>query len=160
MPPFGAESFAALSDPTSSKAFECLERVGMLEQAHARADRLSGGQQQRVAIARALAQEPRLIVADEPVASLNPASATGVLQLLQNIVRSEGVTVICSLHQVGYARAFAGRIIGLARGRVVIDAPTNTLGDGDFATLYEPGVSRAGVAIQPLGLSCGIIPLA
>ena len=143
------------------KAFECLERVGMLEQAHTRADRLSGGQQQRVAIARALAQEPRLIVADEPVASLDPAAATGVLQLLQNIVRSEGVTVICSLHQVGYARAFAGRIIGLARGRVVIDAPTNTLGDGDFATLYEPGVSQqAGVAIQPPGLSCGTIPLA
>lgn len=79
------------------KAFECLERVGMLDHGHQRADTLSGGQQQRVAIARSLAQEPRLIVADEPVASLDPNSATGVLQLLKDIARGDGVAVICSL---------------------------------------------------------------
>jgi phosphonate transport system ATP-binding protein len=123
------------------KAFECLERVGMLEHAHDRADRLSGGQQQRVAIARALAQEARIIVADEPIASLDPASATGVLQLLQTIVRSEGVAVICSLHQVAYARAFSDRIIGLTGGRVVLDAATKTLVDENFAALYTPGTS-------------------
>jgi phosphonate transport system ATP-binding protein len=129
------------------KAFECLERVGMLEHAHDRADRLSGGQQQRVAIARALAQEPRLIVADEPVASLDPASAAGVLQLLQNIARSEGVAVILSLHQVGYARAFADRIIGLASGRVILDAKTGMLKDEDFAALYEAGASSQGITM-------------
>jgi phosphonate transport system ATP-binding protein len=118
------------------KAFECLERVDMLDHAHERADRLSGGQQQRVAIARALAQEPRLIVADEPVASLDPTSAAGVLQLLRNIARADGVAVICSLHQVGYARTFADRIIGLAQGRVIIDAKTSTLTDKDYHALY------------------------
>jgi phosphonate transport system ATP-binding protein len=136
------------------KAFECLERVGMLDHAHDRADRLSGGQQQRVAVARALAQEPRLIVADEPVASLDPASATGVLQLLQNIARSEGVSVILSLHQVGYARAFADRIIGLVGGRITADAPAGALNDEDFAALYEAGASSQGVLLpggQPNG---------
>jgi phosphonate transport system ATP-binding protein len=119
------------------KAFECLERVGMLDHAQQRADTLSGGQQQRVAIARALAQEPRLIVADEPVASLDPNSAAGVLQLLKDIALADGVAVICSLHQVGYARSYADRIIGLARGRVAIDAPTHSLQDVDFKTLYK-----------------------
>jgi len=121
------------------KAFECLERVDMLDHANERADRLSGGQQQRVAIARALAQEPRLIVADEPVASLDPASAAGVLQLLRNIARSDGVAVICSLHQVGYARTFADRIIGLAQGRVIMDAKTSALSERDYHALYAPG---------------------
>jgi phosphonate transport system ATP-binding protein len=119
------------------KGFESLERVGMLDHALQRADTLSGGQQQRVAIARALAQEPRLIVADEPVASLDPSSAAGVLELLKEIARSDGVAVICSLHQVGYARSYADRIIGLSRGRVTIDAPTRTLQDADYDALYE-----------------------
>jgi phosphonate transport system ATP-binding protein len=132
------------------KAFECLERVDMLEHAHARADRLSGGQQQRVAIARALAQEPRLIVADEPVASLDPTSAAGVLQLLRNIARSDGVAVICSLHQVGYARTFADRIIGLVQGRVIIDAKTSTLSDKDYHALYAP-VTSPDVMMLPTG---------
>jgi phosphonate transport system ATP-binding protein len=131
------------------KAFECLERVGMLDHAHDRADRLSGGQQQRVAIARALAQEPRLIVADEPVASLDPASAAVVLQLLQNIARAEGVAVILSLHQVGYARAFADRIIGLAGGRVIADAPTGMLREEDFTALYETVAPSQGVIAPP-----------
>ncbi len=120
------------------KAFECLERVGMREHAHDRADRLSGGQQQRIAIARALAEEPRLIVADEPVASLDPASAAGVLLLLRTIARSDGVAVICSLHQVGYARTFADQIIGLVGGRMIIDSKTSALTDRDFDALYEP----------------------
>jgi phosphonate transport system ATP-binding protein len=131
------------------KALECLERVGMLDHVHQRADRLSGGQQQRVAIARALAQEPRLIVADEPVASLDPTSAAGVLQLLKDIARSDGVAVICSLHQVGYARAYADRIIGLARGRVALDAPTCSLSDGDFDALYDAAPATANAHAQP-----------
>jgi phosphonate transport system ATP-binding protein len=120
------------------KAFSSLERVGMLEHALQRADTLSGGQQQRVAIARALAQEPRLIVADEPIASLDPNAAAGILQLLKDIARTDGVSVICSLHQVDYARAYADRIIGLAHGRIVVDAATPGLGDADYAAIYAP----------------------
>jgi phosphonate transport system ATP-binding protein len=94
-------------------ALECLDRVGLMELAPRRADTLSGGQQQRVAIARALAQRPTLILADEPVASLDPNASTGVLDLLHGIARSEGVAVVCSLHQVHLARAYADRIVGL-----------------------------------------------
>jgi phosphonate transport system ATP-binding protein len=119
------------------KAFESLERVGLLDHALQRADTLSGGQQQRVAIARALAQEPRLIVADEPVASLDPSSAASVLELLKEIARSDGVAVICSLHQVNYARLYADRIIGLSHGHVVIDAQARTLHDANLNALYE-----------------------
>jgi phosphonate transport system ATP-binding protein len=119
------------------KGFESLERVGLLDQALQRADTLSGGQQQRVAIARSLAQEPRLIVADEPVASLDPSSAAGVLELLKQIARSDGVAVICSLHQVNYARLYADRIVGLSRGRVILDAQTGTLDDAKYHALYE-----------------------
>jgi phosphonate transport system ATP-binding protein len=103
-------------------ASRCLERVGMLERAEARADQLSGGQQQRVAIARALAQEAAVILADEPVASLDPDSAATVLQTLRSIAGS-GVAVIASLHQVHLAMAYADRIVALRDGRVFQDAP-------------------------------------
>jgi phosphonate transport system ATP-binding protein len=102
-------------------ALQCLERVGLLDHAGQRADRLSGGQQQRVAIARALAQQPELIVADEPVASLDPANGSGVLELLKGICRDEGVALLCSLHQIHYARRFADHVIGMDRGRVLFD---------------------------------------
>jgi len=128
------------------RAFECLERVGMLDHALQRADTLSGGQQQRVALARARAQEPRLIVADEPVASLDPSSAAGVMQLLKDIARDEGVAVICSLHQVGYARTFTDRVIGLARGRVVVDAPTQSLDEAAYDALYGSADLRSNTA--------------
>lgn len=121
------------------KALECLERVGLLDQAQQRADTLSGGQQQRVAIARALAQEARLIVADEPVASLDPGSAAGVLQLLRDIARTEGVAILCSLHQTGYARAFSGRILGMSDGQITIDAPASELDDAAISALYAAG---------------------
>jgi phosphonate transport system ATP-binding protein len=123
-------------------ALECLERVGMLEFATQRADTLSGGQQQRVAIARALAQRARLILADEPIASLDPAASAGVLQLLKDIAKTGGVAVLASLHQVDYARAFADRILGMSEGRIVIDAPTGALDEAAFAKLYARAASR------------------
>ncbi|MCK9909152.1 phosphonate ABC transporter ATP-binding protein [Microbacteriaceae bacterium K1510] len=119
-------------------ALECLDRVGLLAQAMQRADTLSGGQQQRVAIARALAQKPDLIVADEPVASLDPNASTGVLDLLRGIARTDGVAVVCSLHQVHFARAYADRIVGLSRGRVVIDVLTDRFDQAAFEHLYGP----------------------
>jgi phosphonate transport system ATP-binding protein len=87
-------------------ALEALERVGLLDKALARADQLSGGQQQRVGIARALVQQPRLILADEPVASLDPATAERVLTLLHGICRADGLTAVVSLHQLDFARRF------------------------------------------------------
>lgn len=117
-------------------ALECLDRVGLLEHAMARADRLSGGQQQRVAIARALAQQPRLILADEPVASLDPSAADGVMALLKSIARSEGVAVLCSLHQVPFARAYADRIIGLSQGRVVLQSAADAFDEAAYQGLY------------------------
>jgi phosphonate transport system ATP-binding protein len=119
-------------------ALECLDRVGLLALASQRADTLSGGQQQRVAIARALAQRPSLIVADEPVASLDPNASTGVLELLRGIARLEGVAVVCSMHQVQFARAYADRIIGLSRGRVTFDVPTERFDQTAFEQLYGP----------------------
>src|SRR5215472_12157370 len=118
-------------------ALECLDRVGLVDLAMRRADRLSGGQQQRVAIARALAQCPTLIVADEPVASLDPSTSMGVLDLLRGIARLEGVAVVCSLHQVHLARAYADRIVGLSSGRVVFDLPTARFDESAFQRLYH-----------------------
>jgi phosphonate transport system ATP-binding protein len=117
-------------------ALEALERVGLLDKALARADQLSGGQQQRVGIARALVQQPRLILADEPVASLDPATAERVLTLLHGICRADGLTAVVSLHQLDFARRFGERIIGLAAGRVVFDGPPDRLDDASAAHLY------------------------
>jgi phosphonate transport system ATP-binding protein len=117
-------------------ALEALERVGLLEKALERADRLSGGQQQRVGIARALVQRPRLILADEPVASLDPATALRVMELLHGICRADGLTAIVSLHQVDLARRFGERIVGLAAGRVVFDGPPEALDEAAIARIY------------------------
>ena len=102
-------------------ALRNLDRVGLLNHAYQRADSLSGGQQQRVAIARALTQESRVILADEPVSSLDPESSETVLDILRGISHERGIGVLCSLHQVELALSFADRIIGLRDGRVVFD---------------------------------------
>lgn len=102
-------------------ALECLDRVSLFEKALVRCDSLSGGQQQRVGIARALAQRPRMILADEPVASLDPASSRRVLSLLKQVCKEDKIPVVVSLHQLEYAREFADRIIGLSNGDVVYD---------------------------------------
>lgn len=105
-------------------AMACLAQVGLADYAAARADRLSGGQQQRVAIARALAQRSRVVLADEPVSSLDPASSATVLAALRSIARAEGIAVLCSLHQVDLINGFADRVLGLRSGRVVVDVAT------------------------------------
>lgn len=103
-------------------ALGALDRVELLEVALKRVDQLSGGQQQRVGIARALAQQPRLILADEPVASLDPATSVRVLELLHGICRESGIAAVVSLHQVDLARQFADRVIGISGGSVVCDS--------------------------------------
>lgn len=113
-----------------------LRRVGMERLAHQRADTLSGGQQQRVAIARAAAQEPEVLLADEPTASLDPRLARVILDLLRDFNTSGGVTVIANLHDVKLARMYASRIIGFADGRVVFDGPPAAFGEADEEALY------------------------
>ena len=103
-------------------ALHCLDRVGLADKALARVDQLSGGQQQRVGIARALAQQPSIILADEPVASLDPSTSEKILSQLKQICAEDGITSIVSLHQLEYAKRFADRIIGLAQAQVVFDA--------------------------------------
>ncbi|WP_306507166.1 phosphonate ABC transporter ATP-binding protein [Corynebacterium sp.] len=106
------------------EALETLQRVGLAERAHQRADTLSGGQQQRAAIARALMQHPKILLADEPVAALDPVSSQTVINLLEKICREDGLTVISSLHQVQLSIDFADRIVGLQSGRVGFDRST------------------------------------
>lgn len=117
-------------------ALQCLDRVGLLAQAGQRADTLSGGQQQRVAIARALAQRAELIVADEPVASLDPAISAGILELLQRICTDDGVAVVCSLHQLHLAQQFAQRLVGLSAGQVCFDDQARSIDAATTAALY------------------------
>ena len=112
-----------------------LDRVGLRERAHNRADRLSGGQQQRVAIARALMQEPKIMLADEPVASLDPATSHSVLKYLQQINR-EGMTVICSLHFLSLARAYGTRVVALKGGRLVFDGRPAEIDERRFKEIY------------------------
>jgi len=119
-----------------------LERVG-LEPAQAQrpAGKLSGGQQQRVAIARAFIRDPRLVLADEPVASLDPETGRGVLELLSEAARARGAAVLCSLHQPEFARAFADRIISMEGGRVVYDGPAEAYRPAATAK-RSPGAMR------------------
>jgi phosphonate transport system ATP-binding protein len=117
-------------------ALECLDRVGLLDKALSRADALSGGQRQRVGIARALAQEPTMILADEPVASLDPATADRVLGLLHGICLRDRIGAVVSLHQLDLARRYADRVIGVAGGRVVFDGAPAELTPRHVAAIY------------------------
>jgi phosphonate transport system ATP-binding protein len=129
-------------------ALAAIERVGLLDFALRRADQLSGGQQQRVGIARALVQQPRLVLADEPVASLDPATAVRVLELLHGICRADGLTAVVSLHQVDLARRFAERIVGLAGGAVVFDGPPEALDAAAVARIYGTPVPQSEPATE------------
>ena len=113
-----------------------LERVEMAASILQRADSLSGGQQQRVAIARALVQEPRTILADEPIASLDPRSATRVMDMLRSVNREDGITVICNLHTIDTARAYCDRIIGMRMGRIVFDGLPDALSREKIKEVY------------------------
>ncbi|MGE0156461.1 MAG: phosphonate ABC transporter ATP-binding protein [Geobacter sp.] len=118
-------------------ALESLDRVGLLHKAMERVDKLSGGEQQRVGIARGLAQRPTIILADEPVASLDPATSKKVLSLLYSICKEDGLTAIVSLHQVELAEMYADRIIGLANGQVVFDGKSKCLTPEVLETIYQ-----------------------
>jgi phosphonate transport system ATP-binding protein len=118
-----------------------LERVGLADRAFQRSDTLSGGQQQRVAIARTLMQNPTVLLADEPVASLDPETSASVMSLLLEICQEKGLTVITSLHQVELARGWADRLVGMRQGRVVLDGSPRDISSDDLMGIYR-GVVR------------------
>jgi phosphonate transport system ATP-binding protein len=121
-----------------------LERVGIPETLFLRTDTLSGGQQQRVAIARALFQEPVALLADEPVAAVDPARARSIIELLVSVAAERGLTLIVSLHDLALARDLFPRIVGLRSSRLVFDRPTADLDEGTIADLYELVGERRG----------------
>jgi len=123
------------------RALHCLERVGMADRALHRPSELSGGQQQRVAIARMLMQAPRVVVADEPIASLDPKAGREVLDLLWRIVREEGLSMLCTLHHLELAREYADRILGMKAGRIEIDAAIANTDTDQLNALYV-GMTR------------------
>jgi len=118
------------------RAIAALERVGIADKALSRADQLSGGQQQRVGIARALMQEPRLILADEPVASLDPVLAHSILQYLERLNKEDGITILCSLHFLDLVHRYADRVIGLKDGRLVFEGLPKELTRQRFKEVY------------------------
>jgi phosphonate transport system ATP-binding protein len=124
-------------------ALRCLEHVGLLDRVWQRTDTLSGGEQQRVAIAKILAQEPQVILADEPVASLDLVNGARVMETLQRIASGAGLTVIANLHHVEYARRYVDRVLGLRNGRLVFDGAPAGLPEHVIRTIFGDGSPEA-----------------
>lgn len=120
-------------------SFGCLEEVGLAHLARQRAGTLSGGQAQRVAVARALAQRPQVLLADEPLASLDPEAADDVMQLLRRLATVDRLAVVCVLHQTDLATRYADRIVGLRNGRLAFDEPASSVAPERIAALYGVG---------------------
>ncbi|MBI1801379.1 MAG: phosphonate ABC transporter ATP-binding protein [Chloroflexi bacterium] len=129
-------TLGVFSEADKQRAMASLQRVGIADKAAVRADTLSGGQQQRVGIARALMQEPKLLLADEPVASLDPAISHSVMKYIQQLNRQDNVTVLCSLHFLDLARAYGHRIIALKAGRIVFDGLPKDIDEKRFKEIY------------------------
>jgi phosphonate transport system ATP-binding protein len=126
------------------KAIQQLERVGIADKASFRADELSGGQQQRVGIARALMQDPNIILADEPVASLDPVLAHSIMRHLEEINKNDGVTVLCSLHFLDLVHRYADRVIALNQGQLVFEGLPKEIDDQKFKDIYGRDAERVG----------------
>ena len=136
------------------EATECLDRVGLGDRLFQRAGTLSGGQQQRVGIARMLMQRPTLVLADEPVASLDPEASRSVMDLLMTVCREDNLTVICSLHQLDLALDYSTRIVGLRHGVKVLDRPTHELDTAEAMKVYrEVGATDHEMAEMDLALA-------
>jgi phosphonate transport system ATP-binding protein len=123
---------------TRVSAMAALARVGVADRAGQRANTLSGGQQQRGAIARTLVQQAEVILADEPVASLDPVSARRVMEILSDLNRIDGMTILVTLHQVDYALRYCDRVIALKSGRIAYDGPSSGLGQDILISIYGP----------------------
>jgi len=125
------------SEDEKKQAFVIISKLGLTEQAYKRCDELSGGQKQRVGIARALMQEPKLILCDEPIASLDPNSSKIIMDYLKDINQTMKITCIVNLHQVEVATSYSERIVGITAGRIVYDGPTARLGKSEIHEIYQ-----------------------
>ncbi len=143
-----ANSVLSLLNRFSRKDMEMamaqMERVGIADQANKRADELSGGQQQRVGIARAMMQEPEIMLADEPVASLDPVLAHSIMQHLEDVNKDDGVMVICSLHFLDLVHRYAHRAIALNEGKLMFDGTPKAIDDAKFKEIYGRDAERVG----------------
>lgn len=126
------------------KALEALDSMGILEKSYTRVDQLSGGQQQRVALARTLAQDPKIILADEPVAALDPVTARQVMDDFKKINKEMNISVLINIHHVDLALEYVDRIIGIRAGRIVYDGPANKIANDILAEIYGGDLEKVG----------------
>jgi phosphonate transport system ATP-binding protein len=131
-----AAIFGIYSRQDKLLALESLQKVGILEKAYSRADQLSGGQQQRVALARTLAQKPSIILADEPVASLDPITANQIMKDFERINHQENITVLVNMHHVDLALKYARRVIGINKGKIIFDGPSSQVSEDLLKKIY------------------------
>ena len=129
--------FYLFSKKQKIEALKSLETVGLLEKSYSRSDELSGGQRQRVGIARAIIKKPLLLLADEPVASLDPKSSNLILSLLKRINQEFGTTILCNLHQVDLAKKYSDRVVGLIDGKIIFDEKSNNFNEAYLKKLYS-----------------------
>lgn len=148
---------AMWSDADKLAALEALDRFGMADFAAQRCDQLSGGQQQRVAICRALVQQPTIILADEPIASLDPRNTQLVMDALRSINRELGITVLCNLHALDVARNYCDRLVGMSAGRVVFDGVADALTEDLVHTLYGMEATEVQSSSSALEHSGGVV---
>lgn len=141
-----ASVFHSFSSEDYADARACLARVGLAEKEDQRADTLSGGQQQRVGVARALMQRPDVILADEPVASLDPATAHSVLDHLEQMNKKDGMTVLCNLHFLSLARRYADRVVALKAGEIVFDGTPEQIDEARFREIYGEDAVQVEIA--------------
>ncbi|MDO4350708.1 MAG: phosphonate ABC transporter ATP-binding protein [Eubacteriales bacterium] len=143
--PFWRVLLGAFRRQDKLTALEALDKMGILDKAFIRADQLSGGQQQRVALARTLAQNPKIILADEPVAALDPVTAKQVMQDFVRINQEMGLSILLNIHHVELAIAYADRVIGIKQGRIVYDGPANAVNQDVLSSIYgdEPSQEEA-----------------
>ncbi len=134
--PLWRTSLAMFPEDVRALAFDSLARVGIVEKSFQRASTLSGGQQQRAAIARALVQKAKVLLADEPIASLDPESSRRVMEILAEVNKKDGMTVLVSLHQVDYAIRYCPRTVALKQGKIVYDGPSSALTPAFLCELY------------------------
>ena len=135
--PWWRAALGIFTKAEKTAALEALDKVGILDKAFVRADQLSGGQQQRVALARTLAQNPQIILADEPVASLDPVTAKQVMDDFQRINRDMRITILINIHHVDLALQYATRVIGIRAGRVVYDGPAGEVDGAVLDAIYQ-----------------------
>jgi phosphonate transport system ATP-binding protein len=143
--------FGRFSEHDHEKAWQSLNRLGIEDQAYKRADELSGGQQQRVGVSRALMQEPKMILADEPVASLDPVLAHSILQYLEMLNQEDKMTIVCSLHYLDLVQRYSTSVIGLRQGEIVYQgsrADIQAMSDEEFKDIYGEEAERVGGGLE------------